>query len=709
MDKKLSENDRKLVLARIWNFRNSKISTKIISLVLACVFIVTAVIGGTSILKNQSAMREDAENLLLEKVKIYSKEFDEDLVIYETTAKTVNNLIEGTINKNRLREPGYITEYTNDILAPMLKQIAEKTDKSAGVYVVFDPKYTGKTEGVWAALDEGKLIQLQPSEISGIDPKDPSVAFYYDAINARTAKWGEFYNNDAGVDVMSYSIPIADGNDFIGMIGIDLKVIDILNKIKDFKIYETGYATMLNRDYVSIASSDKKEGSISDGAKIGQLLTSMKDENSGVTEIQFNNIKEIVAHSKLRDGKIVLLTVPINEVLGRSKDLALIIILVTLLMMFISIIVSFIMSKKITEPLIYATDILEETSKLDLTNRIDTERDKKIEMRTDEVGDIFRATQTLRTEIRNLIGSIEETTNTIISNTSSLTSATNETTQSINDVARTVEEVAEASTVQARDAEDGAKSIDKLAERIKEALNNSQVVIESSAKAKDLNEKGTQSMEELVEKFKVSNYYNEEVSENVNSLSENSIMIEGILNTILNIASQTNLLALNAAIEAARAGEAGRGFAVVADEIRKLSEQTEEATKSIEDILNTIQLEVISTKDSTDLSQEALNEANVTLNIVNEAFKDNYSAILMSIEAIDELGSKLGEVDEYKEEAIVAIENITSVTQETAASTEELAASMEEQAAITENISGNVNDLAYIIERLGELVGRFKL
>ena len=73
----------------------------------------------------------------------------------------------------------------------------------------------------------------------------------------------------------------------------------------------------------------------------------------------------------------------------------------------------------------------------------------------------------------------------------------------------------------------------------------------------------------------------QKTDERIAELSLAASRIGDVTQLITTIAEQTNLLALNATIEAARAGEAGRGFAVVAQEVKALAAQTAKATSEI--------------------------------------------------------------------------------------------------------------------------------
>ncbi len=78
--------------------------------------------------------------------------------------------------------------------------------------------------------------------------------------------------------------------------------------------------------------------------------------------------------------------------------------------------------------------------------------------------------------------------------------------------------------------------------------------------------------------------FNEVVS-NMNAIDQSSKRIVDIITTMDGIAFQTNILALNAAVEAARAGEQGRGFAVVASEVRALAQRSTTAAKEIKGLI----------------------------------------------------------------------------------------------------------------------------
>ncbi len=144
-----------------------------------------------------------------------------------------------------------------------------------------------------------------------------------------------------------------------------------------------------------------------------------------------------------------------------------------------------------------------------------------------------------------------------------------------------------------------------------------------------------------------------------------------ITKTIREIAAQTNLLALNATIEAARAGEAGKGFAVVANEVKALSGQTAAETVVIEQLLESIQNEIV---------------------LVSNAMEQSAQAVGRGNEAVDAVGNFIQELDES--------------TQSTHSSMQQVADVLASQSQAIAEISGNVTEVSKKADRCGVSVGK---
>jgi len=204
-----------------------------------------------------------------------------------------------------------------------------------------------------------------------------------------------------------------------------------------------------------------------------------------------------------------------------------------------------------------------------------------------------------------------------------------------------------------------ATAIQEMSVSINDVANNATDVADSTKSAKQQSVEANDKLNDTIEDLTSLGEEIDHAKSVIQTLENDSHAIGGVLEAIRGIAEQTNLLALNAAIEAARAGDQGRGFAVVADEVRNLAQQTQDSTKNIEQMIDSLQ----------------------------QASKDAVNVMASS--------SKIAEstIGDAKKTAI-AIKSVNQEIECISQMTELIATAVEEQSCVSDDISQNITQIS---------------
>lgn len=337
------------------------------------------------------------------------------------------------------------------------------------------------------------------------------------------------------------------------------------------------------------------------------------------------------------------------------------------------------------------------------------EQEAKPVKRKDEIGDMLVGINHLRTSLRDVIGSIQQSSDTLNHSANGLENTAFSTSQTSREVGIAVEELSKGAMSQAEETEAAMNHIDQMGSKIEEMVSEIQLLTEE---AEDM-ERTSSQVHTIVIELSQFTQKTTQVVEMISAQTQTTNMsaqeIQKAVEIIQSIAEETNLLSLNASIEAARAGEHGKGFAVVADQIQKLADQSNNSAKQIESVIGTLLEDSQKTVNTMDEMVEIVNGQQEKLQETENGFKKVNEGIHESLDKIEGIRTKSEVIDESRKQIMEVISNLSAISEENASVASETAQAANNLNKVVQDTSEEAIALKKLVKNLEEQIDSFEM
>lgn len=489
------------------------------------------------------------------------------------------------------------------------------------------------------------------------------------------------------VDVINTTSKIVE-NEISNADTEDLDYDEYAKSLSDVKLegIDSSYVYVVKNDGTMLYHPTKeKVGQPVENAVIKGVVQQLQDgkkPETAVVEYLFNETTKYSAYTILNNENILVLTADESEALAGITTVTGIAIGICTVVMLLTIIITFILGRRLMQPLVKVSTIIEDVANGNIEADFSVVKESN-----DEIGLIIEKMKELTQSLGSIVGKIRNSSDTMSSNSYELNDTSSQTLAANNEISKAVEDVAEGSTGM-------AASISKINENLLEMSNETKDINASVDEIKNQTvavQDSSKIMNDKIKSMQDSSHKMDEgisaISKRIETVNTTVDKVSNIVSVIEEISSETNLLSLNASIEAARAGDAGKGFAVVAQEIRVLSDNTNTELENIKQIISSLVEEC-----------RYCVQASGTIVEDNAKQKEEIKAVLDEFGSLDEQIQKTAEKADEIEELVTAMielndditkssNSLTDVSAANAAATEEMNANIEELNAMMHGVS----------------------